>query len=64
MNEQQLMALIEEIGPDRLLIIIQMIMQMSDQQIQALVNQLAQMAQGQQTQPAPEESQGQNNLYG
>lgn len=66
MDENQLMAMLEEIGPERLLMILQLFMSMSDQQIQALANQLSQMIQ-QQASAAPPQEQGpagRENLYG
>lgn len=65
MDEQQFMALIEQIGPEALLMLIDMLTQLSPEQIQALQEQLAAMVQqgGQgQQQAAPD--QGTQNIYG
>ena len=74
MNENEFNALIEEIGPERLLMLIKMISSMSQQDLSALVQALQQILQGQQQgQPAqpstatagPQpEQQRAANLYG
>lgn len=68
MNEQ-FMQILQAIGPEAMLIIIQTLAQMNEQQLQQLVQELQSMAQGGgqgQQQAPPEQSQAQasQNLYG
>ena len=64
MDEQQLMALLQEIGPERLLMIIQIIEQLTPEELAQFKQALAQEIQGGQQQAQPQAPQGQNNLYG
>lgn len=67
MNQEELQALLEQIGPRNLLMIIQMLTQLSESQLQQLVQQLAQLVQqedqGGALQEAPPD-QAQSNMYG
>ena len=60
MNEQ-FMQILEQIGPEAMLIIIQTLAQMDEQTLQALVNELTQMVQGGGGEMAPEEQQAAAN---
>jgi hypothetical protein len=72
MDEAQLKELLGQIGPSRLLLIIQMVMQMDRQTLEALVQQLSKMAQQEQggspepatPGPAQAQQEGQRNMYG
>ena len=67
--EEQLKELLAQIGPEALLFLIDLLQQLSDEQINQLKQSLQQMigqSQGQQAQsPAPTPPpQGQQNIYG
>ena len=68
MNEQ-FMQILQAIGPEAMLIIIQTLAQMDEQQLQQLVQELQSMAQGggqgqQQAPPEQAQAQASQNLYG
>lgn len=72
MNEQ-FMQILEQIGPEAMLIIIQTLAQMDEQTLQALVNELTQMVQGgggemggykQQMSPEEQQAAANANMFG
>ena len=70
MNEQ-FMQILEQIGPEAMLIIIQTLAQLDEQQLQALVQELQNMAQGggqappqQQMPPEAQQQQANANMFG
>ena len=69
MNEQ-FMQILQQIGPEAMLIIIQTLAQMDEQQLQQLIQELTRLAQGQgqeQQGPPPEaqaQAQANTNMFG
>lgn len=70
MNEQ-FMQILEQIGPEAMLIIIQTLAQLDEQQLQALVQELQNMTQGggqappqQQMSPEAQRQQANANMFG
>ena len=68
MNEQ-FMQILQAIGPEAMLIIIQTLAQMDEQQLQQLVQELQSMSKGggqgqQQAPPEQAQAQASQNLYG
>lgn len=70
MNEQ-FMQILQQIGPEAMLIIIQTLARLDEQQLQALVQELQNMAQGggqappqQQMSPEAQQQQANANMFG
>lgn len=68
---KQFMQILEQIGPEAMLIIIQTLAQLDEQQLQALVQELQNMAQGggqalpqQQMPPEAQRQQANANMFG
>ncbi len=64
--EGELQDILQAIGPQRLMMLIQVLAQMSQEQVQQLIQQLAQMVEQEQNPQAaaPGPDQGQANMYG